>query len=156
MTSRLTAGALAPDFTLPTSDGNTVSLADFHGRRVIVYFYPAAMTPGCTTQAGDFRDSLSALHASGVAVVGISPDPVDKLATFAAQEHLTFPLASDVNRSTMTDWGAYGEKLKDGKRVTGVIRTTVVVDQQGRVETAEYDVKALGHVATLRTRLGVV
>jgi thioredoxin-dependent peroxiredoxin len=152
---RLAVGDDAPDFTLPTADGSSVSLADLRGRSVVVYFYPAAMTPGCTTQACDFRDSLSALQSAGYSVVGISPDPVDRLAAFAAQEGLSFPLASDEDRSVLTSWGAYGEKVKDGRTVTGVIRSTVVVDPEGRVAHAEYDVKPAGHVAALRDALGV-
>lgn len=152
---RLSVGDAAPDFTLPTAEGGSVSLAGLRGRSVVVYFYPAAMTPGCTTQACDFRDSLPALQAAGYAVVGISPDPVDRLAEFAAQEVLPFPLASDEERSVLTAWGAYGEKVKDGRTVTGVIRSTVVVDPDGRVAHAEYDVKPTGHVAALRHALGV-
>jgi peroxiredoxin Q/BCP len=152
---RLTVGEPAPDFTLPTADGGSVSLADLRGRSVVVYFYPKAMTSGCTTQACDFRDSLSSLDGAGYSVVGVSPDPVDRLAEFAAQEGLTFPLASDEDRSVLEAWGAYGEKVKDGKTVTGVIRSTVVVDAEGRVAHAEYDVQAVGHVAALRERLGV-
>jgi thioredoxin-dependent peroxiredoxin len=151
---RLSVGDDAPDFTLPTADGSSVSLAGLRGRSVVVYFYPAAMTPGCTTQACDFRDSLSALQAAGYSVVGISPDPVARLATFAAQEGLSFPLASDEDRAVLTAWGAYGEKVKDGRTVTGVIRSTVVVDPEGRVAHAEYDVKPAGHVASLRDTLG--
>jgi peroxiredoxin Q/BCP len=153
--ARLTVGDEAPDFTLPTAGGGSVALADLRGRSVVVYFYPAAMTPGCTTQACDFRDSLSALAAAGYAVVGVSPDPVDRLAEFAAQEGLTFPLASDEERAVLTAWGAYGEKVKDGKTVTGVIRSSVVVDPEGRVAHAQYDVKPAGHVAALRETLGV-
>jgi peroxiredoxin Q/BCP len=152
---RLTVGEPAPDFTLPTADGGSVSLADLRGRSVVVYFYPKAMTSGCTTQACDFRDSLSSLNAAGYSVLGISPDPVDRLAEFAGQEGLTFPLASDEDRGVLEAWGAYGEKVKDGKTVTGVIRSTVVVDAEGRVAHAEYDVQAAGHVAALRERLGV-
>jgi peroxiredoxin Q/BCP len=153
--ARLTVGDDAPDFTLPTAGGGSVALADLRGRSVVVYFYPAAMTPGCTTQACDFRDSLSALAAAGYAVVGVSPDPVDRLAEFAAQEGLTFPLASDEERAVLTAWGAYGEKVKDGRTVTGVIRSSVVVDPEGRVAHAQYDVKPAGHVAALRETLGV-
>jgi peroxiredoxin Q/BCP len=152
---RLAVGDPAPDFTLPAAGGGTVSLADLRGRSVVVYFYPAAMTPGCTTQACDFRDSLSALQAAGYSVVGISPDPVDRLAAFADQEGLTFPLTSDEDRTVLTAYGAYGEKVKDGRTVTGVIRSTVVVDPEGRVAHAEYDVKPAGHVAGLRETLGV-
>ena len=152
---RLSVGDPAPDFTLPTADGGSVSLAALRGRSVVVYFYPKAMTPGCTTQACDFRDSLSSLQAAGYAVVGISPDPVDRLAEFAGQEGLTFPLASDEDRAVLEAWGAYGEKVKDGRTVTGVIRSTVVVDPEGRVAHAEYDVQPTGHVAALRETLGV-
>lgn len=150
---RLTVGDTAPDFTLPTADGRSVTLSELRGQHVVVYFYPAAMTPGCTTQACDFRDSLSALQGAGYAVVGVSPDPVDKLAQFAEQDGLTFPLASDTERSVLEAWGAFGEKKLYGKTVTGVIRSTVVVDPDGKVELAQYNVKATGHVAKLRRDL---
>ncbi len=152
---RLTVAEPAPDFTLPTADGGSVTLSDLRGRHVVVYFYPAAMTPGCTTQACDFRDSLASLQGAGYAVVGVSPDPVEKLATFAEQEHLTFPLASDVERTVLEAWGAWGEKKLYGKTVTGVIRSTVVVAPDGTVELAQYNVKATGHVAKLRRDLGI-
>ncbi|WP_019137638.1 thioredoxin-dependent thiol peroxidase [Cellulomonas massiliensis] len=152
---RLAPGDLAPDFTLPTADGGSVTLSDLRGRRVIVYFYPAAGTPGCTTEACDFRDSLASLHGAGFTVVGISPDEVNKLAAFAEAEHLTFPLASDPSREVLEAWGAWGEKTLYGKTVTGVIRSTVVVDAEGRVELAQYNVKATGHVAKLRRNLGL-
>jgi thioredoxin-dependent peroxiredoxin len=152
---RLVPGDTAPDFTLPTADGGTLRLSEFAGRRVIVYFFPAAMTAGCTTQACDFRDSLAALDGQGLSVVGVSPDPVEKLATFAEQEGLTFPLASDVERDTLRRWGAYGEKIKDGASVMGVIRSTVVVGADRTVELAEYGVAPAGHVAWLRERIGV-
>jgi len=152
---RLSVGELAPDFTLPTADGGSITLSELRGRHVVVYFYPAAMTPGCTTQACDFRDSLSSLAASGYAVVGISPDPVAQLARFAEQDGLTFPLASDTDRSVLTAWGAFGEKSLYGKTVTGVIRSTVVVGPDGLVELAQYNVKATGHVAKLRRDLGI-
>jgi peroxiredoxin Q/BCP len=152
---RLSPGDPAPDFTLATADGGRVSLAELRGRSVVVYFYPKAMTPGCTTQACDFRDSLASLQAAGYSVVGVSPDPVDRLAQFAAQEALPFPLASDEDHGVLEAWGAWGEKVKDGRTVTGVIRSTVVVDPEGRVAHAEYDVTAQGHVAALRERLGV-
>lgn len=155
MATRLSAGDVAPAFTLPTADGGSVSLADYRGRHVIVYFYPKAMTSGCTTEACDFRDSLASLAGSGYGVVGISPDPVEALAEFAGKERLTFPLASDPSASTLTAWGAYGEKVKDGRTVTGVIRSTVVVGPDGLVELAQYDVKADGHVAALRAELGL-
>ena len=151
----LQAGDTAPDFTLPTADGGSLTLSDLRGRRVIVYFYPAAGTPGCTKQACDFRDSLSALQGAGFAVVGVSPDPVAKLETFAAEEGLTFPLVSDESRQVLEAWGAYGEKQLYGKTVTGVIRSTVVLDADGTVELAQYNVRATGHVAKLRRDLGL-
>lgn len=152
---RLEPGSAAPDFTLPGADGGQVTLSDLRGRHVIVYFYPAAMTPGCTTQACDFRDSLDALAAAGFTVLGISPDPVAELATFAERDGLTFPLLSDPDRTVLTAWGAWGEKKLYGRTVTGVIRSTVVVDPDGVVELARYNVRASGHVASLRTALGV-
>ncbi|ROS77021.1 thioredoxin-dependent thiol peroxidase [Cellulomonas sp. PhB143] len=155
MSARLAVGDVAPDFTLPTADGGTVRLADLRGESVVVYFYPAAATPGCTTQACDFRDSLASLAGAGYRVVGISPDPVHTLARFAADEQLTFPLASDADRSTLEAYGAWGEKKLYGKVVTGVIRSTVVVDPEGKIALARYNVKATGHVAMLRRELGV-
>ena len=152
---RLAVGDTAPDFTLPTADGGSVTLSDLRGRRVIVYFYPAAMTPGCTTEACDFRDSLASLQGAGFAVVGVSPDPVAKLATFVEQEQLTFPLASDPEHVVLEAWGAWGEKKNYGKTVVGVIRSTVVVGADGRVELAQYNVKATGHVAKLRRDLAI-
>ena len=152
---QLAPGDHAPDFSLTAADGSTVTLSDLRGRRVIVYFYPAAMTPGCTTQACDFRDSLGALAAAGFSVVGISPDKLEKLAEFVERDALTFPLLSDPDRSVLTAWGAYGEKTLYGKKVVGVIRSTVVVDADGVVEQARYNVKATGHVAALRKALGV-
>ena len=152
---QLKAGDPAPDFTLPDADGNPVSLKDFRGQRVIVYFYPAAMTPGCTTQACDFRDSLAALNGAGVAVIGISPDPVDKLAEFREKESLTFPLLSDTDKKVLDAYGAYGEKNNYGKVVVGVIRSTFVIDPDGKLEQAQYNVKATGHVAKLRGELEV-
>jgi peroxiredoxin Q/BCP len=153
--ARLSRGDQAPDFTLPDADGNDVTLADLRGRKVIVYFYPAAMTPGCTTQACDFRDSLDSLAAAGYAVLGISPDAPAKLATFRDRDHVTFPLLSDPARSTLEAYGAFGEKTMYGKKVTGVIRSTFVVDEQGKIEIAQYNVKATGHVAKLRRDLGL-
>jgi thioredoxin-dependent peroxiredoxin len=152
---KLQPGDLAPAFSLPDADGTTVSLSDYAGRRVVVYFYPAAMTPGCTTQACDFRDSLSALAAAGVDVVGISPDQPAKLAKFRDAEGLTFPLLSDPDRSVLTAYGAYGEKMMYGKTVVGVIRSTFVVGADGTLEQAQYNVKAKGHVAKLRRDLGL-
>lgn len=152
---RLAAGDTAPDFTLPTADGGSVTLSDLRGEHVVVYFYPAAGTPGCTTQACDFRDSLASLQAHGYRVVGVSPDGVEALARFAEAEALTFPLASDPDRTVLEAWGAWGEKTLYGKTVTGVIRSTVVADPQGVAELARYNVKATGHVAKLRRDLGI-
>lgn len=154
-TPRLSPGDAAPDFTLPDADGNPVSLADLHGRKVVLYAYPAASTPGCTTQACDFRDSLGALSAAGYAVVGLSPDPPTKLARFRDAEGLTFRLLSDAGTDVLTAYGAYGEKRLYGKTVVGVIRSTFVLDEQGVVERAAYAVKAKGHVAMLRRDLGL-
>ncbi|MCK1803224.1 thioredoxin-dependent thiol peroxidase [Brevibacterium sp. R8603A2] len=152
---RLEIGDTAPDFTLPDSTGTPVTLSDYRGRRVVVYFYPAAMTPGCTTQACDFRDSLAALEAAGVAVLGVSPDSPEKLAKFVEKEGLNFPLLSDPDKEMMKEWGAFGEKKNYGKVVLGVIRSTVVIDAEGTVEHAQYNVKATGHVARLRKQLGL-
>ena len=152
---RLSVGDPAPDFTLPTADGTSFRLSDHRDKQVIVYFYPAAMTPGCTTQACDFRDNLASLQAAGYTVVGVSPDPVARLAKFVEEEGLTFPLASDEDRSVMTAYGAFGEKKNYGKVVTGTIRSTVVVGTDGTVVHAGYNVKATGHVAKLRRELGV-
>ncbi|BBY30899.1 thioredoxin-dependent thiol peroxidase [Mycolicibacterium sediminis] len=154
-TARLEVGDVAPAFSLPDADGNTVSLADFAGRKVIVYFYPAASTPGCTKQACDFRDSLAELNGAGLDVLGISPDKPQKLAAFRDAEELTFPLLSDPERSTLEAWGAFGEKTMYGKTVKGVIRSTFVVDEQGKIEVAQYNVKATGHVAKLRRDISV-
>jgi thioredoxin-dependent peroxiredoxin len=152
---RLSPGDLAPDFTLPDADGKDVSLADFRGRKVVVYFYPAAMTPGCTKQACDFRDSRDSLAGAGYAVVGISPDKPEKLAKFRERDAVNFPLLSDPSKATLEAFGAYGEKTMYGKKVTGVLRSTFVVDEEGRVEVAQYNVKATGHVAKLRRDLGL-
>lgn len=152
---RLTVGDAAPDFTLPTADGGTFSLSELRGEHVVVYFYPAAGTPGCTKQACDFRDSLASLQAQGYRVVGVSPDSPAKLARFAEQEALTFPLVSDADHAVMEQWGAWGEKKLYGKVVTGVIRSTVVVDPAGVVQLAQYNVKATAHVAKLRRDLGI-
>jgi peroxiredoxin Q/BCP len=146
---RLSAGDPAPQFTLPDSEGKPVSLADYRGRSVVVYFYPAAGTPGCTKQACDFRDSLAELNGAGFDVLGISPDKPEKLAKFRDAEQLTFPLLSDVDRSVLTEWGAFGEKQNYGRTVQGVIRSTFVVDKDGRIGQALYNVKATGHVARL-------
>lgn len=154
-TTRLSVGDTAPDFSLPTDDGATFTLSDHRGKHVIVYFYPAAMTPGCTTQACDFRDSLSSLQAKGYEVVGISPDTPEKLAKFRERDALTFPLASDPEKKVLNAYGAWGEKKNYGRVVQGVIRSTVVVDPDGKVEHAAYNVKATGHVAKLRRDLGL-
>ncbi|MCT2588021.1 thioredoxin-dependent thiol peroxidase [Actinophytocola gossypii] len=152
---RLAEGDPAPDFRLPDSTGTEVSLADYRGRHVVVYFYPAAGTPGCTKQACDFRDNLAELDGAGFAVLGVSPDKPAKLAKFVADEGLTFPLLSDESREVMTAWGAYGEKQNYGRTVTGVIRSTFVVDPDGKIAKALYNVRATGHVAKLRRDLGV-
>ncbi len=154
MAVRLEPGDAAPAFTLLDDAGKPVSLADFAGRRVIVYAYPAAMTPGCTTQACDFRDSLEPLQAAGFAVLGLSPDKPDKLARFRDRDDLTFPLLSDPDKAVLTAYGAYGEKMMYGKTVTGVIRSTFVIDAAGRIELAQYNVRAKGHVSKLRRDLG--
>jgi peroxiredoxin Q/BCP len=154
-TPRLEVGDKAPTFSLADADGNTVSLADYRGRKVIVYFYPAASTPGCTTQACDFRDNLRDLNDAGLDVVGISPDKPAKLAKFRDEQGLTFPLLSDPDRKVLTAWGAFGEKTMYGKTVQGVIRSTFVVDEEGKVAEAQYNVKAPGHVAKLRRNLSV-
>jgi thioredoxin-dependent peroxiredoxin len=155
MTQRLAVDDPAPEFTLPDADGNEVRLADLRGRRVIVYFYPAASTPGCTKQACDFRDSLASFTAEGYAVLGISPDKPAKLVRFRDVEGLTFPLLSDPDRTVLEAYGAYGEKKMYGKTVTGVIRSTFVIDPDGKIELAQYGVKATGHVAKLRRDLGL-
>lgn len=151
----LKPGDPAPDFALPDADGNVVRLADFRGRKVVLYFYPAALTPGCTKQACGFRDSIDDWAAAGYAVLGVSPDQPAKLAKFREVEGLTFPLLSDPDRSVLGAYGAYGEKMLYGKPVVGVIRSTFVIDEEGRVERAMYGVKATGHVEKLRKELGV-
>jgi peroxiredoxin Q/BCP len=155
MNNRLTEGDVAPDFRLPGPEGDEVALSDFRGRHLVVYFYPAAGTPGCTKQACDFRDSLAELNDAGFAVVGISPDKPAKLAKFVADEGLTFPLLSDESREVLTAWGAYGEKQNYGRTVMGVIRSTFVVDPDGKIAKAMYNVRATGHVAKLRRELNV-
>lgn len=153
--TKLTVGSPAPDFTLTDDNGNSVTLSEFAGKRVIVYFYPAAMTPGCTKQACDFSDSLDALVAKGVVVLGISPDSPEKLAKFRQKDGLTITLLSDPEKQVLTAWGAYGEKKLYGKTVVGVIRSTFVVSTTGTIEVAQYNVKATGHVAKLRNELGI-
>jgi len=154
-TPRLSPGDTAPEFTLRDDAGTDVALGDFLGRKVIVYFYPSAMTPGCTKQACDFTDSLDSLQAAGYEVVGVSPDKPEKLAKFRDAQQLTFPLLSDPSRSALEAYGAYGEKTLYGKKTTGVIRSTFVVGADGRIEQALYNVKATGHVAALRKKLSV-
>jgi len=151
---RLAPGDPAPDFTLPDADGHPVSLSSFRGQRVIVYFYPAALTPGCTKEACDFRDNLADLNAQSVAVLGISPDQPSKLAKFRDKEGLTFPLLSDPGHAVLQAYGAYGEKVLYGKKTVGVIRSTFVIDPEGVIEKAMYGVKATGHVARLLTEIG--
>jgi thioredoxin-dependent peroxiredoxin len=153
--ARLAAGDTAPDFTLTSDTGSQVALSGLRGRKVIVYFYPAAMTPGCTKQACDFTDSLESLRGAGYEVLGISPDKPEKLAKFRARDGLTLTLLSDPDRQVMRAWGAFGEKKLYGKVVEGVIRSTFVVDEEGRIELAQYNVKATGHVAKLRKDLGL-
>ena len=153
--ARLTVGDKAPEFTLLDSTEKPVSLSDYAGRKVIVYFYPAAMTPGCTKQACDFRDSLAELNGQGIDVVGISPDKPAKLAKFVERDDLTFPLLSDPDKEVLTAWGAFGEKKLYGKIVQGVIRSTFLVDENGVIEAAQYNVRATGHVAKLRRDLSV-
>ncbi|GAA2571553.1 thioredoxin-dependent thiol peroxidase [Winogradskya consettensis] len=155
MTERLSPGDPAPEFTLPTDNGDTLTLKDLRGRKVILYVYPAAMTPGCTTQACDFRDNLASLQSAGYEVVGISPDKPAKLAKFRENDAITFPLVSDEDKSVLTAYGAFGEKQLYGKTVTGVIRSTFVIDENGAIEKALYNVKATGHVAKLRRDLGI-
>ncbi|UXA11864.1 thioredoxin-dependent thiol peroxidase [Mycobacterium sp. SMC-8] len=154
-TPRLEVGDTAPAFSLPDADGNTVALSDYKGRKVIVYFYPAASTPGCTKEACDFRDNLADLSEAGLDVVGISPDKPAKLAKFRDAEGLPFPLLSDPDRTVLEAWGAYGEKKMYGKTVQGVIRSTFVVDEDGKIAVAQYNIRATGHVAKLRRDLSV-
>jgi peroxiredoxin Q/BCP len=154
-TTKLSAGQKAPDFSLPDAAGKEFSLADYRGRRVVVYFYPKAATPGCTTEACDFRDSLDALNAAGVSVVGISPDPQEAIASFADDYSLTFPLLADDGAAVAKEWGAWGEKIVNGEVVEGILRSTAVIAPDGTIETIDYNVKADGHVAALREQLGV-
>lgn len=151
----LQTGDTAPDFTLVDQDGHSVSLQDLRGQKVVVYFYPAAMTPGCTTQACDFRDSIGALAGAGYTVVGISRDAPEKLREFRERDHLTFPLLSDPDHAVHDAYGAWGEKMNYGKKIEGVLRSTFVIDEAGLITHAQYNVKATGHVARLRTTLGV-
>lgn len=155
MNARLNPGDTAPDFTLTTASGESLSLSSLRGKKVIIYFYPKASTPGCTTQACDFRDSLASLQGAGYQVLGVSPDPVAALEKFSANEELTFPLLSDEDHSVAEAYGAWGEKKNYGRVFEGLIRSTVVIDENGVVELAQYNVKATGHVARLRKSLGL-
>lgn len=155
MTQKLLAGTQAPDFALLNSEGQKVSLSDYRGRNVIVYFYPEAATPGCTTEACDFRDSLAGLQSSGYEVLGISPDAPEKIAHFAGDFSLTFPLLSDEDHAVALAYGAWGEKLVNGEVVDGLVRSTVVLDGEGKVKLTQYQVKAQGHVAALKAELGL-
>ncbi|MFC8040661.1 thioredoxin-dependent thiol peroxidase [Paenarthrobacter sp. NPDC057355] len=153
MTQKLIVGTQAPDFTLLDADGNKVSLSDYRGRNVIVYFYPKAATPGCTTEACDFRDNLASLQGSGYEVLGISPDGPEALAKFTGDFALTFPLLSDEDHAVALAYGAWGEKLVDGEIVEGLVRSTVVVDGEGTVRLTQYQVAAQGHVQALKEEL---
>ena len=155
MSERLQPGDVAPDFTLPDADGNDVSLSAHKGRKVIVYFYPAALTPGCTKQACDFTDNLQLLTGAGYDVIGISPDAPEKLAKFRDKESLKITLAGDPEKTVIETYGAYGEKKNYGKTYMGVIRSTVIVDEEGKVERALYNVRATGHVAKIIKDLGI-
>jgi thioredoxin-dependent peroxiredoxin len=152
---KLAPGTKAPNWTLPTADGKTLSLSDLKGKKVILYAYPAAMTPGCTTQACDFRDSLASLSSAGYQIIGISPDSPAKLAKFVERDSLTFPLVADEDKTVLNEYGAWGEKKNYGKTFMGVIRSTFVIDEKGVIEHAFYNVKATGHVAKLRRDLGI-
>ena len=153
--SRLETGQPAPEWTLPDAEGKPVSLSDFTGRKLIIYVYPAAMTPGCTTQACDFRDNEAVFEQHGYAVVGVSPDTSEQLARFAEKESLPFPLLSDESKDMLTAYGAYGEKKNYGRTVLGIIRSTFVIDEEGVLELAKYNVRATGHVASLAKQLGI-
>ena len=153
--TKLQAGAPAPGFTLPDAGGEPVSLADYRGKNVIVYFYPRAATPGCTTEACDFRDSLASLRGAGFEVLGISPDAPGALSSFAAEHALTFPLLADEDHAVALAYGAWGEKLVDGEVREGTVRSTVVVGPDGKVVLAQYQVSPQGHVLALREDLGI-
>lgn len=155
MSERLQPGDVAPAFTLPDADGTDVSLADHKGRKVIVYFYPAALTPGCTKQACDFTDNLELLAGAGYDVIGVSPDAPEKLAKFRDKENLRITLLADPEKTVTEVYGAYGEKKNYGKTYMGVIRSTIVVDEEGKVERALYNVRATGHVAKIIKDLGI-
>lgn len=152
---RLQEGDAAPGFSLPNADGGTTALQDFEGQKVVIYFYPKANTPGCTTEACDFQDSLTALNDANIAVVGISPDEVPALEKFRDKHNLTFPLLSDPDKTTLSAYAAYGEKKNYGKIVHGVIRSTFVIDETGTIELAKYNVRASGHVARILKEIGL-
>jgi peroxiredoxin Q/BCP len=153
--TRLEAGDTAPQLTLTDQDGASVSLSDYAGQKVVLYFYPAAMTPGCTTQACDFRDNLGSLKSAGYQVLGVSKDTPAKLKEFQEHDAVNFPLLSDEDLAVHKAYGAWGEKSLYGKIVTGVLRSTFVIDESGKIELALYNVKATGHVASLRKKLGI-
>ncbi|MFF2120675.1 thioredoxin-dependent thiol peroxidase [Kitasatospora sp. NPDC058184] len=155
MSERLQPGDTAPAFSLSDADGNQVSLADHAGRKVIVYFYPAALTPGCTKQACDFTDNLEVLADAGYDVIGISPDKPEKLGRFREAENLKVTLLSDPDKEVLEAYAAFGEKQNYGRTYLGVIRSTIVVDEHGKVEHAFYNVRATGHVAKLLRDLKV-
>ncbi|SER25770.1 MULTISPECIES: thioredoxin-dependent thiol peroxidase [Micrococcaceae] len=155
LTTKLQPGTQAPDFTLQDAQGRETALADYRGKNVIVYFYPKAATPGCTTEACDFRDSLASLQGKGYEVIGISPDAPEALAGFTGDFSLTFPLLSDEDHAVALAYGAWGEKLVNGEIVEGIVRSTVVVDPEGKVKLAQYQVQAQGHVAALKEALGI-
>jgi peroxiredoxin Q/BCP len=155
MTVQLEPGSTAPEFTLPSADGEEVSLDDFRGRKVILYFYPAAMSTGCTTEACDFRDNLASLKGVGYTVLGVSPDEPEKLVQFREHEALTFPLLADRGGKVHAAYGAWGEKTVGGETVVGPLRSTFVIDEDGRVELAMYHVQAVGHVRELRRLLRI-
>lgn len=155
LTTKLQPGTQAPDFTLQDAQGHETALADYRGKNVIIYFYPKAATPGCTTQACDFRDSLASLQGKGYEVIGISPDAPEALAGFTGDFSLTFPLLSDEDHAVALAYGAWGEKLVNGEITEGIVRSTVVLDTEGNVTLAQYQVKADGHVAALKEALGI-
>jgi peroxiredoxin Q/BCP len=153
--TKLEIGTKAPGFSLLDQDGAPVSLEDFEGQKVIVYFYPAAGTPGCTKEACDFRDNINSLKSAGYQVLGVSKDTVADLKKFQAEQGLNFPLLSDLDLAVHNLYGAYGEKNLYGKTVTGVLRSTFVLDESATIDLALYNVKATGHVASLRKKLGI-
>ncbi len=155
LTTKLQPGTQAPDFTLKDAEGRETALADYRGKNVIVYFYPKAATPGCTTEACDFRDNLASLQGKGYEVIGVSPDAPEALAGFTGDYALTFPLLSDEDHAVALSYGAWGEKLVDGEITEGIVRSTVVLDPEGKVTLAQYQVQAKGHVAALKETLGI-